>query len=250
MTSSDAAYSSISERVACAAQCAGHPVRLLAVSKTKPASAIRALAALGQRDFGENYVQEAMAKQTDLADLNRVELTRAGTAPQWHLIGPLQSNKCREVAEHFQWLQSLDREKLIAPLNRFRSSDGPPLNVLIQVNIDGEGSKSGCVPNAVARLAEQIMQASRLRLRGLMAIPEPHPEIEIRRAAFRRMRALYDNLRIEYPSIDTLSLGMSDDFEVAIEEGATLVRIGTALFGQRERGEGRGEKGRADAEHP
>ena len=186
-----------------------------------------------------------MAKQADLADGERVALNRGGAALQWHLIGPLQSNKCREVAEHFQWLESLDREKLIAPLNRFRSSDAPPLNLLIQVNIDGEASKSGCAPEAVPRLAEQIAQAPRLRLRGLMAIPEPRPEIEHRRAAFRRMHTLYDNLRIEYPSIDTLSLGMSDDFELAIEEGSTLVRIGTALFGARsqESGIGGGESG-------
>jgi hypothetical protein len=183
-----------------------------------------------------------MAKQADLADRERAALNRDGVALQWHLIGPLQSNKCREVAEHFQWLESLDREKLIAPLNRFRSSDAPPLNLLIQVNIDGEASKSGCAPEAVPRLAQQIAQAPRLRLRGLMAIPEPRPQIEHRRAAFRRMRALYDNLRIEYPSIDTLSLGMSDDFELAIEEGSTLVRIGTALFGARSQESGIGNR--------
>jgi PLP dependent protein len=224
MTSSEAAYATIRERLSAAAQRAGHPVRLLAVSKTKPPSAIRDLARLGQREFGENYVQEALAKQRELADLPL----------QWHLIGPLQSNKCREVAEHFDWLETLDREKLVAPLNRFRPDGGPPLDVLIQVNIDDEASKSGCAPEAIDGLAARIVTAPRLRLRGLMAIPQPQPEFERRRASFRRMRELYDALRGQHASVDTLSLGMSDDFELAIEEGATLVRIGTALFGARQ----------------
>ena len=224
MTSSDAAYATIRERVSAAALRAGHPARLLAVSKTKPASAIRELARLGQCEFGENYVQEALAKQGELADLQL----------RWHLIGPLQSNKCREVSEHFDWLESLDREKLIAPLNRYRPDDKPPLNVLIQVNIDAEASKSGCAPQAIPGLAQRIAEAPRLALRGLMAIPEPHPDLARRRIAFRRMRELFDELRKDHPAADTLSLGMSDDFELAIEEGATLVRVGTALFGARE----------------
>lgn len=223
MTDSASARAAIAARVDAAAKRAGHPVRLLAVSKTQPAAAVRALATCGQREFGENYVQEALAKQRELADIGLV----------WHLIGPLQSNKCREVAAHFDWLQSLDREKLIAPLNRYRADGRPPLNVLIQVNVDGEASKSGCAPEAVAALAEQVAAAPRLRLRGLMAIPEPHPDFERRRAAFRRMRELCDALRRDHAGVDTLSLGMSEDFELAIEEGATLVRIGTALFGAR-----------------
>ena len=223
MTSSDAAYATIRERVSAAARRAGHPARVLAVSKTKPASSIRELAALGQLEFGENYVQEALAKQRELGDLPL----------QWHLIGPLQSNKCREVSEHFDWLESLDREKLIAPLNRYRPEDRPALNLLIQVNIDAEASKSGCAPGAVAGLARRVAEAPRLLLRGLMAIPEPHTDLAARRAAFGRMRELFDDLRKDHPSADTLSLGMSDDFELAIEEGATLVRIGTALFGAR-----------------
>jgi pyridoxal phosphate enzyme (YggS family) len=223
MTSSEAAYATILQRVASAAARAGHPARVLAVSKTKPAASMRELARLGQREFGENYVQEALAKQQELADLPL----------QWHLIGPLQSNKCREVSEHLDWLQTLDREKLVAPLNRYRPDGRPPLNVLIQVNIDAEASKSGCDPEAVRGLARRVAEAPRLLLRGLMAIPEPHPDLGARRAAFRRMRELYDDLRKDYPSVDTLSLGMSDDFELAIEEGATLVRIGTALFGAR-----------------
>ena len=218
------AYSDIRARVDAAAQGAGHPASLLAVSKTKPAPAIRALAALGQRAFGENYVQEALAKQCELTDIGL----------EWHLIGPLQSNKCREVAQHFDWLQSLDREKLVEPLNRFRATGTQkPLNVLIQVNIDAEASKSGCAPDAVPRLAEQIAAAPHLRLRGLMAIPEPATAEASRRAAFRRMSELFDALRRDFPRADTLSMGMSDDFELAIAEGATMVRIGTALFGAR-----------------
>ena len=204
---------------------AGHAVNLLAVSKTKPAAAIRELATQGQRAFGENYVREAIAKQNEMADLNL----------EWHLIGPLQSNKCREAAQHFDWLQSLDREKLIEPLNRFRPANAAPLNVLIQVNIDGEASKSGCAPAAVPKFAEAIARAPRLCLRGLMAIPEPHPDPTHRRGAFTRVRDLFDALRADHPGIDTLSMGMSDDFELAIAEGATLVRIGTALFGARPR---------------
>ena len=217
------AYEGLSQRVAAAAQRVGRPVRLLAVSKTQTAAAVRELAGAGQHAFGENYVQEARAKQRELADLNL----------QWHMIGPLQSNKCRDVAEHFDWLQSLDREKLVAGLNRFRADDQPPLNVLIQVNIDDEASKSGCAPDRINALARTIDGASRLKLRGLMAIPEPGPDMDKRRRAFQRMRALFEALRAQWPSVDTLSMGMSDDFELAIEEGATMVRLGTAVFGKR-----------------
>ena len=216
-------YEALSQRVAAAAQRAGRAVRLLAVSKTQAAAAMRELAGAGQHAFGENYVQEARAKQRELADLNL----------QWHMIGPLQSNKCRDVAEHFDWLQSLDREKLVAGLNRFRADDQPPLNVLIQVNIDDEASKSGCAPDRINALARTIDGASRLQLRGLMAIPEPGPDMDKRRRAFQRMRALFEALRAQWPSVDTLSMGMSDDFELAIEEGATMVRLGTAVFGKR-----------------
>ena len=217
------AYEDLSQRVAAAAQRVGRAVRLLAVSKTQTAAAVRALAGAGQHAFGENYVQEARSKQRELADLNL----------QWHMIGPLQSNKCRDVAEHFDWLQSLDREKLVAGLNRFRADDQPPLNVLIQVNIDDEASKSGCAPDRINALARTIDGASRLQLRGLMAIPEPGPDMDKRRRAFQRMRALFEALRAQWPSVDTLSMGMSDDFELAIEEGATMVRLGTAVFGKR-----------------
>jgi len=219
------AYATLLQRIDAAAERAGHAVRLLAVSKTKSAAAIREVATAGQRAFGENYVQEALVKQLELPNLQL----------EWHMIGPLQSNKCRDVAQHFDWLQSLDREKLIAPLNRFRAADVPPLNVLIQVNIDDEASKSGCAPDAIGALAQNIAAAPRLALRGLMAIPKPTPDLDQRRRAFRRMRALFDELCTTHHGVDTLSMGMSDDFEPAIEEGATMVRIGTAVFGARSR---------------
>lgn len=196
---------------------------LLAVSKTQDASRIRALAACGQRGFGENYVQEALAKQDLLSDL----------ALEWHLIGPLQSNKAKPAAERFDWIQSVDREKLVHALARHRPAERPPLNVLIQVNIDDEDSKSGCAPDAIAGLADAIASEERLRLRGLMAIPAPHPDPLDRSRAFEAMRRLQAELAIRHPGVDTLSMGMSGDFELAIAHGATLVRVGTALFGPR-----------------
>ncbi len=199
------------------------PAVLLAVSKAQPAEVIRALAALGQRAFGENYAQEALTKQRELADL----------ALEWHLIGPLQSNKCRAVARHFDWVQSVDRAKLLHLLDSERPAERGPLNVLLQVNIDGEASKSGCAPDEVMALADQAAALPRLRLRGLMAIPEPHPDANHRRMAFAKMRALFEMLRASHPSCDTLSMGMSEDFPLALTEGSTLVRIGTALFGAR-----------------
>jgi len=198
-------------------------VTLVAACKSQPAEAIRELAAAGQRQFGENYAQEALAKQRELSDLGL----------EWHMIGPLQSNKCELVARHFDWLQSLDREKLVPLLDHARPAELPPLNVLIEVNLDDEASKSGCTPPRVPALAEKIAQADRLRLRGLMAIPAPSPDPRARRVAFARLRGLFESLRREHPGIDTLSIGMSDDFELAIAEGATMVRVGTALFGPR-----------------
>lgn len=208
-----------------AAKLAGRPrgARLLAVSKTRPAEAVRALAAAGQRAFGENYVQEGAAKARELADLGL----------EWHLIGHLQSNKCREAAEAFDWVQSLDRLKLVDALDKARPAGRPPLNVLVQVNVDGEASKSGCDPADVPALAAAVAAAPHLRLRGLMAIPEPHPDPARRRDSFRRLKALHDAVAAAHPGVDTLSMGMSDDFETAIAEGSTLVRIGTALFGPR-----------------
>ncbi|MGN6312455.1 MAG: YggS family pyridoxal phosphate-dependent enzyme [Rhodanobacteraceae bacterium] len=217
----EAALQAIGTRIEAAA--AGRVVTLVAASKSQPASAIRELAAAGQRVFGENYVQEALGKQRELSDLDL----------EWHMIGPLQSNKCAEVARHFDWMQSLDREKLITPLARARPESMPPLNVLIEINLDGETSKSGCAPEQIPALAARISQEPRLRLRGLMAIPEPVPDLSQRRAAFVCLRDIFDELRRGHPQVDTLSMGMSQDFELAIEEGATMVRIGTALFGKR-----------------
>jgi PLP dependent protein len=201
----------------------GQGAQLLAVSKTKPACAVRELAALGQWAFGENYVQEAIAKQRELSDLNLI----------WHLIGPLQSNKCAEVAEHFDWIQSLDRLKLVPLLNRYRPEGRAPLNVLIQVNIDDENTKSGCRPSELNEIAAAVANAPRLKLRGLMAIPEPSPDLERRRHSFQQLHALFTQLKTHYESCDTLSMGMSEDFALAIQEGATLVRIGSLLFGRR-----------------
>lgn len=205
------------------AAAAGRPVRVLAVSKKQPVAAIEALARQGQRAFGENYVQEGVAKAAALAALGL----------EWHLVGPLQSNKCREVALHFDWLQSLDRAKLVEPLARARPPGRGPLNVLVQVNIDDEASKAGCAPGEVAALADAVAAQPALGLRGLMAIPAPHEDRARRREAFARMRALFEALQARHPGVDTLSMGMSDDFELAIGEGATMVRVGTALFGPR-----------------
>jgi pyridoxal phosphate enzyme (YggS family) len=208
-----------------AAELAGRPrsVRLLAVSKTRPAEAVRALAAAGQRAFGENYVQEGVAKIQALP----------GLGLEWHLIGHLQSNKCREAAAHFDWVQSVDRAKLVAALDQARPDGLAPLNVLVQVNVDGETGKSGCRPDQVPELAALVSRATRLRLRGLMAIPEPHPDPGHRRQSFKKLRELYDAMAATHEGVDTLSMGMSEDYATAIEEGATLVRIGTALFGAR-----------------
>ncbi len=218
-------------------------IRLLAVSKTQAPGEIRTLALLGQRAFGENYVQEAVGKQCELADLDL----------EWHLIGHLQSNKAREAAAAFDWVQSVDRIKLVGELGRYRAmhmdvrvpraqdaqerphrtADRAPLNVLVQVNIDDEASKHGCRPYDVIGLAGAIAAEPRLALRGLMAIPAPDPDMLRRRTAFRALKDLFDALGERHPRIDTLSMGMSEDFELAIAEGATMVRIGTALFGPR-----------------
>jgi pyridoxal phosphate enzyme (YggS family) len=207
-----------------AATAAGRPVpRLLAVSKTRPASAVAELAAAGQRAFGENYVQEAAPKVRDLVELSL----------EWHLIGHLQSNKAEAAADLFDWVQTVDRPKLVAALARHRPAARAPLNVLLQVNIDDEASKHGCRPEEVDLLAAAVAAEPRLRLRGLMAIPAPHPEPALRRKALQRMKHLFDGLSLHYPQIDTLSMGMSDDYPQAIAEGATLVRIGSALFGPR-----------------
>lgn len=198
-------------------------VQLLAVSKTKPASDIREAYACGLVDFGENYLQEALAKQIELADL---PLT-------WHFIGPIQSNKTRPIAEHFHWVHSVDRLKVAQRLSEQRPANLPPLNVLLQVNVSGEDSKSGCSPEELPALAQAISQLPHLKLRGLMAIPEPTEDVAAQHAAFARLRELMQALNL---GLDTLSMGMSHDLEAAIGEGATWVRIGTALFGARDYG--------------
>ena len=197
--------------------------RLLAVSKTRSPDEIAALAEAGQQAFGENYVQEALPK---------IEAMR-GLGLEWHLIGHLQSNKADQAARAFDWVQSLDRPKLVATLARHRPADLPRLNVLLQVNIDDETSKHGCMPTDIDALADAVAAEPRLQLRGLMAIPAPHEDPARRRDAFRAMRTLFDALQVRHSGIDTLSMGMSEDFVPAIEEGATMVRIGSALFGAR-----------------
>ncbi|ATJ81197.1 YggS family pyridoxal phosphate-dependent enzyme [Halomonas beimenensis] len=210
---------------------AGRPAgdaALLAVSKTKPAAMIREAHRLGQRDFGENYVQEALDKQAELADLGDIV---------WHFIGPLQSNKTRDVAEHFAWVHSLDREKIARRLNDQRSEDLPALNVCLQVNISGEASKSGVSLDELPTLAEAVLGMPRLRLRGLMAIPAPAETLVEQRRPFARLREALEALNARFPEahLDTLSMGMSGDLEAAVVEGATLVRLGTAIFGERQR---------------
>jgi PLP dependent protein len=202
--------------------------RLLAVSKTKPAAMIREAWEQGQRDFGENYVQEALAKQIELGDLEGIV---------WHFIGPLQSNKTREVAEHFAWVHSVDREKIARRLNDQRPEGSAPLEVCLQVNVSDEGSKSGVAFDELEGLAEAVLSLPRLRLRGLMAIPAPEEEPSAQREPFARLRLALERLRERFPDapLDTLSMGMSADLEAAVAEGATLVRLGTAIFGERDR---------------
>lgn len=210
----------VKARIARAARAAGRDpasVTLLAVSKTHPVACIEQAIAAGQRAFGENYVQEALAKMQALPRL------------EWHLIGPLQSNKTKVVAERFDWVQTLDRVKIAHRLSEQRPADQPPLNVLVQVNVSAEHSKSGVTIEQAAGLAEEVARLPRLRLRGLMAIPAPGSSQE-----FWSMKALYDDLRADL-GIDTLSMGMSGDMEAAIAAGATMLRIGTAIFGERTR---------------
>jgi pyridoxal phosphate enzyme (YggS family) len=200
-------------------------VTLLAVSKTFAADAVREAHAAGQRAFGENYVQEALAKVEALADL-RPQL-------EWHLIGPLQSNKTREVAAGFDWVHTIDRLKIAERLSAQRPSALPPLSVCLQVNVSGEASKSGVAPTEVPALAHAVAALPRLQLRGLMSIPEPVEGFEAQRAPHRQLRELFDALRSAGLALDTLSIGMSADLEAAIAEGATIVRIGSAIFGER-----------------
>jgi len=226
MTALSAKLQAVRRRIADACQVAGRDpasVRLLAVSKTFPAEAVAELADAGQTAFGENYAQEGVAKVEALES----------RALEWHFIGPLQSNKTRPIASHFSWVHSLEREKIADRLSEQRDAHLPPLNVCIQVNVSGEDSKSGVAPAAVPALAHHIAGLPRLRLRGLMAIPEPSEEIALLRSRFAQVRLLRDQLQAEGLVLDTLSMGMSADLEAAIAEGATLIRVGSALFGSR-----------------
>ena len=222
------AWQEVKARIARAASQAGrdpNTVRLLAVSKTFPPDAIRAVHALGQRAFGENYVRECAQKSDALADLTDIE---------WHLIGPLQSNKASVAAERFNWVQTIDRVKIAERLSRARSAAAPPLEVCVQVNVSGEASKSGVAPADAVPLAKAVAALPRLKLRGIMGIPEPTEDAIRRRAQFRVLRECLDGCRAAGLAADTLSMGMSADLEDAIAEGATLVRVGTSIFGARE----------------
>ncbi|MCZ2135783.1 MAG: YggS family pyridoxal phosphate-dependent enzyme [Burkholderiales bacterium] len=222
-----ARLAAVRARIAQAAQRAGRDassVALLAVGKLQSVSALRELHAAGQRAFGENYVQEAIGKIAALDDLTDI---------QWHFIGPLQANKTREVARHLHWLHSLDRLKIAERLSAQRPPEMPPLEVCIQVNISGEASKSGCAPEAALALARAVHALPRLRLRGFMGMPEPGIGAEATRSQYAALAALMQAAQRELPGLDTLSMGMSDDLEIAIACGSTMVRVGTALFGPR-----------------
>ena len=229
MSSITANLQAVRRRIESAAGAAGRSagsVRLVAVSKTFAPAAVRDAAQAGQRDFGENYVQEGVEKIRELRALGLL----------WHYIGPIQSNKTRPIAEHFDWVHSIDRAKIAARLSQARDPAFPELQVCIQVNVSGEASKGGAAPEEVAALARQVAGFSRLKLRGLMAVPEPTPDERLQRRRFAQLRELRDRLNREGFAMDTLSMGMSADLEAAIAEGATMVRVGTAIFGERESG--------------
>ena len=215
-------------RISAAALAAGRApgeVALLAVSKTFTAVEVRAAYAAGQSEFGENYLQEALEKIGALSDLPLV----------WHFIGPLQSNKTRAIAENFDWVHSVARAKIAQRLADARPGGREPLDICLQVNVSGESSKSGVAPDALRPLAESVRALPRLRLRGLMAIPEFSDDIELQRRRFASLRLLLDQLNDTGFAMDTLSMGMSQDLETAVMEGATIVRVGTAIFGERKR---------------
>jgi len=199
-------------------------VQVLAVSKTQPASVIREAFKVGIHLFGENYLQEALEKQSQLTDL----------AIEWHFIGPIQSNKTQAIAQNFSWVHSLDRLKIAQRLNDARPIDLDPINICIQLNVDSEESKGGVSIHEVESLAAAISTMPHLKLRGLMAIPEPSTNVDKQRMQFKKVRGCYDNLLAKGYALDTLSIGMSEDYPIAIEQGATIVRIGSALFGARQ----------------
>lgn len=226
------------ERAARAAHRRADEIALLAVAKTFPAERILEAYAAGQRAFGESYAQEGVEKITALASIASGGLSSRTAAPpldlEWHFVGPIQSNKTRAIAEHFQWVHSIEREKIAVRLSDARPAGLPPLEVCIQVNVSGERSKSGIAPGQEERLAEAISRLPRLKLRGLMAIPELTTDLALQRRRFALLRELRDKLVARGYAVDTLSMGMSDDLEAAIMEGATIVRVGTAIFGPRQ----------------
>lgn len=231
MTSISANLQAVRTRIAQAARAAGRDpaeVGLLAVSKTWPEPCVEAAFAAGQGAFGESYAQEAVGK---------IEALRA-LPVEWHFIGPLQSNKTRDVAERFAWVHALARERIARRLSTQRPADLPPLQVCLQVNVSGEASKSGVAPDEVGALADTVASLPGLQLRGLMCIPEPTSDMALTRARFRCLRELQDGLRARGHELDTLSMGMSDDLEAAIAEGSTLVRVGSAIFGTRSSAKG------------
>ena len=227
MTSIAERLQAVTERLHEAESAAGRApgtVTLVAVSKTQRADAIREAHAAGQRVFGENYLQEALEKMTALADLSL----------EWHFIGPIQSNKTRPIAEHFDWVHGVDRLKIAQRLSDARPVDLAPLDICIEVNVSGEQSKGGVPPAEVRALADEVAKLPRLRLRGLMAIPAPTSDVALQHGQFRMLRELLESLKTAGHALDTLSMGMSDDFPVAIAEGATIIRVGTSIFGPRQ----------------
>ncbi len=227
MTTIAANLQAVRARIGSACVAAGraaNEIHLLAVSKTWPAPALREVFSCGQTAFGESYVQEALPKQEELKDLPL----------EWHFIGPLQSNKTRPVAESFAWVHAVERLKIAERLSAQRPAQLPSLNICLQVNVSGEASKSGCAPGDVPALASAIAALPNLRLRGLMAIPEPTEDTALQRRRFASLRQLRDELNASGLALDTLSMGMSHDLEAAIMEGANIVRIGTAIFGERD----------------
>lgn len=228
MTTISKALQAVQARIfQAAAQCGRDPraIALIAVSKTVDAAALRLAHAAGQRLFGESYVQEALPKIAALRDL----------APEWHFIGPLQSNKTKAVAENFAWVHSVERAKIAQRLSEQRPEGLPPLNLCLQVNVSGEASKRGVTPAELPALAQAVATLPKIKLRGLMAIPEATDDAAKQHAQFRLLRTLRDELNARGFALDTLSMGMSGDLEAAIAEGATLVRVGSAIFGEREK---------------
>lgn len=222
------ALDEVNQRIATAcsaAQRSTDSVRLLAVSKTKPESDIRAAYAAGQRDFGENYVQEGIQKIAALQDLDDI---------CWHFIGPLQSNKSKDVAQHFDWMHSLDRLKVARRLNQQRTELQAPLQVLIQVNIDEEAAKAGIALSEIDAFAAALAEFPRLQLRGLMAIPQADASEAAQARSYHSLQQALSKLQANHPEVDTLSLGMSNDLDAAIQHGTTMVRIGTSIFGKRQ----------------